>query len=67
MKGAAMSRRAPERRRPGPDLDDETDLTEPARHELVAQAALIFGEEAARELAGHPGVPFEACQLEPSA
>jgi hypothetical protein len=50
-------------RRPGPDLDDEpSDLTEPARHELVAEAALISGEEAARELAGHLGVPLEACR-----
>lgn len=49
-------------RRPGPDTDEEpTDLTEPARHELVVEAASIFGEEAARELADLLGVPFEGC------
>jgi hypothetical protein len=53
--------RKPEPRRPGPILDDEpSDLTEPARHELVAEAAAVFGEEAARELAGRLRVPFEA-------
>ena len=63
-----MPRRTPEPRRPGPDIDDEpSDLAEPARHELVAEAALVFGEEAARELAGRLGVLFEVCQLEPSA
>ena len=54
-----MPRRKPEPRRPGPDLDDETDLPEPARHELVAGAAAIFGEAAARELPGLLRVPFE--------
>lgn len=59
-----MPRPKPKSRRPGPDHhDDETDLSEPARHELVAEAAVIFGEEAARELAGHLGVPFEACAV----
>jgi hypothetical protein len=53
-------------RRPGPDLDDETDLTELARFELVAEAAAVFGEEAARELAVLLRVPFEACQPEAS-
>lgn len=49
-------------RRPGPDhhTDDETDMTEPTRAELVAEAAAIFGEEAARDLAAHLRVPFEA-------
>ena len=52
----------------GPDFDDEpTDLTEPDRHEIVREAAAIFGEEAARELAGHLRVPFEAYQPEPCA
>lgn len=54
-----MPRRKPEPRRPGPDHDDETDLAEPARRELVAEAATIFGEEAARELADLLRVPFE--------
>ncbi|GJE14449.1 hypothetical protein FOHLNKBM_5524 [Methylobacterium longum] len=56
-----MPRRKPEPRRPGPDHDDEpSDLTMAARRELVVEAALIFGEEAACELAGHLRVPFEA-------
>lgn len=50
-----------EPRRPGPDINDEpSDLPEAARHELVAEAATIFGEEAARDLAAHLRVPFEA-------
>ena len=48
---------------PLPALDDETDLSEPARHEMVAEAVAIFGEEAARELAGRLRVPFEAAVL----
>ncbi|MHB2204914.1 hypothetical protein [Methylobacterium sp. CM6257] len=53
--------RKPEPRRPGPDLDEEpSDLNEPARHELVTEAAATFGEEAARELAALLRVPFEA-------
>ncbi|MCJ2068948.1 hypothetical protein MKK75_09055 [Methylobacterium sp. J-030] len=34
----------------------------PDRAELVAEAAEIFGEEAARELAAHLRIPFEACR-----
>ncbi|WP_187278636.1 hypothetical protein [Methylobacterium sp. WL64] len=50
-------------RRLGPHHDDEPiDLSELSRHELVAEAVAIFGEEAARELARHLGVPFEAAQ-----
>lgn len=48
---------------PLPDLDDETDLSEPARHEMVAEAVVIFGEEAARELAGRLRVPFDVAVL----
>jgi hypothetical protein len=60
-----MLHRTSETRRPGPSGDDEpTDLTEPARHELVAEAAAIFGEEAARELAGLLRVPFEGSRPE---
>ena len=56
----------PNRPGPLPDLDDEpTDLTEPARHELVAEAAVIFGEEAARDLAALLRIPFEAVVMEP--
>jgi hypothetical protein len=57
-----MPRRTPEPRRPGPAPDDETDLTEAARQELVTEAAATFGEEAARELAGLLRVPFETCR-----
>jgi hypothetical protein len=39
---------------------------ETACHELVAGAALIFSEEAARDLAGLPRVPFKAA-FEPDA
>ena len=49
---------------PDPKLDDETDMSEPTRAELVAEALAVFGEEAARELAGHLRVPFEVCQPE---
>lgn len=59
-----MTRRKSDPRRPGPDLDDETDLAEPARHELVAEAAAIFGEEAGRELAKMRRVSFETIQPE---
>ena len=64
-----MTRRKLDPCRPGPDHhpDDDTDMTEPARAELVAEAATIFGEEAARELAELLRVPFEACQPEPRA
>jgi hypothetical protein len=53
----------------GPDHhpDDEFSMTEPTRAELVAEAAAVFGEDAARELAGHLRVPFEAAQPEPRA
>ena len=44
---------------PSPDLDEVTDLSEPARHEMVFEAAAIFGAEAARELANRLRVPFE--------
>lgn len=56
-----MSSRSSEPRRPGPDPhpDDDTDMTVPARAELVADALTVFGEEAARELADLLGVPFE--------
>lgn len=47
------------RRGPCPDLDDETDLSESARHEMVAEAVAIFGEDAARELAGRLRVSFD--------
>ena len=38
-----------------------------ARHELVVEAAAIFSEEAARELAGLLRVPFEDSRPEASA
>lgn len=41
--------------------DDPTDLTTDARRELVAEAFCTFGEEAARELADHLRVGFDAC------
>lgn len=49
-------------RRLGPDHhpDDDSNMAETDRHELVAEAAAIFGEEAARDLAAHLRVPFEA-------
>ncbi|MCJ2023939.1 hypothetical protein [Methylobacterium sp. J-067] len=50
---------------PSPDLDEDTDLSEPARHEMVSEAAAIFGEEAARELANRLRVPFEPYTAEP--
>lgn len=57
--------RKSEPRASGPYIDDEpSDLSEPARRELVAEAAEIFGEEDARELAKLLQVPFEACQPE---
>ena len=61
-----MTRRKPDPRRPGPenDLDDETDLLEPARRELVVEAVAIFGEEAGRELAEMLRVPFETSRPE---
>lgn len=63
-----MPRRVSNAFGPGPNVDDEpTDLTEPARHELVSEAAAIFGEEAARELAHHLRVSFEACLPEAGA
>jgi hypothetical protein len=55
--------------RPGPlsDMNDEpTDLTEPARHELVAEAAVIFGHDAARELAALLRISFEGAVAEAS-
>lgn len=53
--------------RPGPDHhpDDDTDMTEPARAELVAEALATFGWEAAEELARLLRVPFETCALAP--
>lgn len=56
----------PDPRRPGPDHhpDDDTSMAEPERYELVAEAAAIFGEEAARELAGLLRVQFEVRQPE---
>lgn len=46
-----------------PDLDDEpTDLAEPDRREIVAEAALTFGEDAARELAAHLGGTLADCR-----
>ena len=64
-----MPRRKPDPRRPGPDHHpaDETDMSEALRHELVAEAAATFGEEAGRELADLLRVPFEACQPEARA
>ena len=54
-------------RRPGPDHhpDDDTDMSEPVKHELVAEAAATFGKEAARELAGLLRVPLDSCSSEP--
>lgn len=51
-------------RRPGPDPEDDTDLDEPARHELVIEATAVFGEEAGRDLAALLRVPFETSQPE---
>lgn len=53
-------------RRPGPDHhpDDDSSMAEIERHELVAEAAAIFGPEAAAELAVVLRVPFEAGQPE---
>ncbi|MBE7245310.1 MAG: hypothetical protein INR63_10170 [Actinomycetospora chiangmaiensis] len=64
-----MSRRKPDPRRPGPDHypDDETDMSETVRHELVAEAAATFGEEAGRELAVLLRVPFETFRPEAQA
>lgn len=43
--------RKPEPRSPGASINNEpSDLTEPARRELAAEAAAIFSEETAREL-----------------
>ena len=42
--------------------DEETDLTETGRREIVTEAFHTFGEEAARELASHFAVPFDACR-----
>ena len=58
--------RKSEPRPPGPDHhpDDDTDMSEPARAELVVEALAVFDEDAARELAGHLRVSFEACQPE---
>lgn len=41
-------------------------MAETERHELVAEAAAIFGEEAARDLASHLRVPFEAHAPDPA-
>lgn len=43
---------------------EPSDLSEPSRRELVAEAALTFGEEAARELATHLGVTFADCRAD---
>ncbi|MCJ2020161.1 hypothetical protein MKK84_22470, partial [Methylobacterium sp. E-065] len=53
-------------RRPGPENDpaDDSNMAETERHELVAEAAAIFGPEAAAELAATLRVPFEASQPE---
>ncbi|MCJ2020514.1 hypothetical protein MKK84_24305 [Methylobacterium sp. E-065] len=61
-----MTRRKPDPRRPGPDHypDDDWSMSEPVRLELVAETAAIFGEEAARELAGLLCVPFKVSQPE---
>lgn len=58
--------RKPDPRRPGPDRhpDDDTDMSETVRHELVAEAAVTFGEEAGRELAEMLRLPFEVRQPE---
>ena len=57
-----MPRRKPDPRRPCPDHhpDDDSNMAETERHELVAEAAATFGEEAGRELADLLRVPFEA-------
>lgn len=44
--------------------DDPTDLTAEARRELVAEAFYTHSEEAARELAEHLRVSFDACAEE---
>jgi hypothetical protein len=61
-----MTRRKSDPRRPGPDHhpDDDTNMAETERHELVAEAAAIFGPEAAAELAATLRVPFEASHPE---
>ena len=61
-----MPRRKPEPRRPGPDHhpDDDTHMAETERHELVTEAAAIFGSEAAAELAATLRVPPGASQPE---
>lgn len=53
--------RNPDPRRPGPDHhpDDDSHMAEAERHELVAEAAAIFGPEAAADLAAVLRVPFE--------
>lgn len=61
-----MAHRKSDPRRPGPDHhpDDDSGMAETERHELVAEAAAIFGPEAAAELAASLRVPFEALQQE---
>lgn len=53
-------------RRSGPDHhpDDDTNMDEPTRAELVAEALAVFGHEAAEELARLLRVPFEAAHPE---
>lgn len=53
-------------RRPGPDHhpEDDSNMAETERHELVAEATAIFGPEAAAELTATLRVPFEAAQPE---
>jgi hypothetical protein len=64
-----MTRRKPDPRRPGPDHhpDDDSSMAETERHELVAEAAAIFGSEAAAELAASLRVPFGAPKPEAQA
>ncbi|MCJ2103165.1 hypothetical protein [Methylobacterium sp. E-046] len=53
-------------RRPGPNHhpDDDTNMDEPTRAGLVAEALAVFGHEAAEELARLLRVSLEASQPE---
>ena len=44
--------------------DEPTHLAEPDRREIVAEAAMTFGEAAAGELAAHLGLSLADCAAE---